>query len=505
MQRNSRLVYSVLLFLILGSWFLAKYRLLTGLSYTSDLFGLVQSSNSYLRGRPLLSNNDFGAAGFSHNFFLLTLLGPFTYLYGAFGLLVPHFLLLTSGALLLIKRMACWPSLCFSTAILIISLFFGPISFWIWDDPIYGWHAELLYFPLIVLFVLTYQLGSRFFYFFAMLIFLNHEGGAIVAGATHMILTWDLMRQKGVSFATTVFKTGVCGAFWAALFLFSIYLHFKVAHSYAHLRMTGAFGNLHMVLYDQEVRQTVITMFLDQIRLLAAVILPLSVIKPSYALLALFFVLPVLAVNLTGSMAYIGRENMLIHGLSWPARFGSVWGVFCATLLCALERKHLFEIPKRLYKNIFWICITLITIYLQLDALKRVRNYDFTDRMTVLYSADSPHIYANRITESERHFLDCLKLISAKSTVALHPSLFGAFHRADFLHVSHISKTELSPEIVICETANRLPFEGGCNAYLQQRVQAGWVYEAVEGVAVASEKRWSEQINTCVSSAGRKN
>ncbi len=133
----------LLTLLLLAYWMLAKAVLFERLEYTSDLFDFLEMSRSFAAGRPLLYDNNYGNTPAIHNYYIVPLFYPLTAILGAYGLfagLAGLWLL----ALLAIRRLAGtadpWKRELYW--IVTLALVLGPVSFWLWDDAHYGWHAQ---------------------------------------------------------------------------------------------------------------------------------------------------------------------------------------------------------------------------------------------------------------------------------------------------------------------------------------------------------------------------
>ena len=59
--------------------------------YTSDIFCHFQISRDWLLGKPLFYENCFGFHSKLHNYFLDIFMGPFTYVFNAYGLFIVLF------------------------------------------------------------------------------------------------------------------------------------------------------------------------------------------------------------------------------------------------------------------------------------------------------------------------------------------------------------------------------------------------------------------------------
>lgn len=173
--------------LLLLLFFAFKTLRFQALYYTfNDMYIFIQSSCSWLDGRPLLYENIWGYDSRIHNNYILLLFGPLIYgwgVYGAFGALV--LLLLVSYWLLLktLARRENW----FMWLTLAV-LLFGPVWFWYNEHPGIGWHPELLYYPLVLLFMLALITATAAWPVWVTggLIVLVKEDGALLAGSVHL-------------------------------------------------------------------------------------------------------------------------------------------------------------------------------------------------------------------------------------------------------------------------------------------------------------------------------
>ena len=132
-------------------------------------------------GRPLLFENQYGVLTETHNYYAILALGPLTKLFGAYGLFAGFLLLLflaaRSSLLFLDRGSSGWTQ----TRIVFGSLLLGPVGFWFWDHPIYGFHLELLLLPLGILYALSLIDGSRRRWLWLAPICLTHEQGPLFA------------------------------------------------------------------------------------------------------------------------------------------------------------------------------------------------------------------------------------------------------------------------------------------------------------------------------------
>ncbi len=173
------------LLLLLFLWF--KVLRFQALYYTyNDMYIFLQASCSWLDGRPVLYENIGGYDDRIHNNYAMLLWGPLIYVTGAYGaFIVQSVLSLISYGLLLryLSRQLASQTIWIILGVLLL----GPIWFWLNDHPGIGWHPELTYFPLSLLFLLallTYR--TDLFLLTAVMIVLVKEDGALLAGAIHL-------------------------------------------------------------------------------------------------------------------------------------------------------------------------------------------------------------------------------------------------------------------------------------------------------------------------------
>ncbi|GAA4459661.1 hypothetical protein GCM10023189_33660 [Nibrella saemangeumensis] len=162
------------------------------LYYTyNDMYIFLQASSSWMDGRPLLYENIWGYDNRIHNNYAMLLWGPLIYSWGAYGAFLAQFLLfLTSYGLLfrqLSRQLPAWVSWTLLAVMLL-----GPVWFWFNEHPGIGWHPELMYLPLSILFLLALHGVHRnrrytgWFLLTAALIVLVKEDGALLGGCLHL-------------------------------------------------------------------------------------------------------------------------------------------------------------------------------------------------------------------------------------------------------------------------------------------------------------------------------
>ena len=148
--------------------------------FESDLFSFLEMSWSWYYAGRLLHDNAYGLHFAIHNFFLLPFLSPLTIPFGAYGLVV----VLVVLHLLAVLRIARAASLDRPGRLAVLSGLLGPIAYYAFDNPVWGFHPELCYPPLAALLAIELierRTGPAFAV--ALLIVLVKEDGAVLAAA----------------------------------------------------------------------------------------------------------------------------------------------------------------------------------------------------------------------------------------------------------------------------------------------------------------------------------
>ncbi|MCB0335692.1 MAG: hypothetical protein KDD62_05280, partial [Bdellovibrionales bacterium] len=280
-------------------WFVEKYLLYWGLEYSGDVFLHTQISKSFYEGKGLFYDNIFAPASHIHNYFVLLLLAPFTFTWGALGLPLAH---------ALINLWAFWYLLGtfkYDKTIWIgaVAFFLGPIAFWLTDDPAYGWHSELLFFPFSVLFACALVRQSPLAYLFGLLLTLNREDGPIVACAVHSVV----LLSAGKRDRALLLRWLKVVALWVVIFALGM-LFLKIVGDGANTRQ-GKVVQMGMRAWGEpELRNAVLEMLGGTLLLLLSGSLLLFVRGgPRVTGVVLLCGLPVLLVSLIASFAYLPK------------------------------------------------------------------------------------------------------------------------------------------------------------------------------------------------------
>ena len=371
--------------LVLLLFFCFKIARFNALYYTyNDMYIFLQASCSWLDGRPLLYENIWGYDDRIHNNYAMLLWGPLIYVGGAYGAFAVQvgLLALSYGLLLrqLSRQMASWAVWAALSVLLL-----GPVWFWLNDHPGIGWHPELTYLPLSILFFLAlYTHRSAGFWVTGALIVLVKEDGALLAGAIH--LAFLCLQYLATNRERSIFGILTRPVFWrvlggwAAVFIAGmVFLSYKNHSAEPEPRLQQALDAISNGLHDPAFIRT-------NLRLLGQTIL---LLLPSIGLLVyglyrtgwqqtggilLVYVVAQLALLLSNWVqggTYYGTNALFdLVSLTWPPRFVLVYAfsvvyTLLVWLIVGVGRK---EVPGRQ-----WIPLCLVLVVVQLPIVQYAR------------------------------------------------------------------------------------------------------------------------------------
>ncbi len=429
---------------ILPVWLLLKLRFFNGLEYNSDIYSYLLLSRSSFEGHPLLYEPSMGSMYGIHNYFGMLLFYPVTELFGVPGFFLAHAALL-AAAFISVGR---WiEERAGASAIWIFAvLFFGPVAFWLWDDPVYGWHIELFFLPLALLFLTARLRGSRLSYLWAVLILVVREDGPIVLWGAWMA---SLVNESGPAAVRAA-----CVATVSCAALFGVEMG-VLRLSGAPSRVSVALQRMSAVLKEPRAAYLILHLSACWLFVLSPVIAvcaaakrrKLVVIAALAAIAPLFF---------TSALAgfYYG-PNYATMGLLWPPRFIMPWS--CALAFAVVSLPELRW--PRASGTLAGACLGLFAwqlcaLSIPLGRQPRMWPYPVVSRLA---SALTGRLTVTRLSEVEQRALACLgRKLPRRSRVLFDDRLFYYFQRQDFPSLGRGEANEARPDAYVCDTAQRL-------------------------------------------------
>lgn len=487
--RSHKVVACVVAGAVLACWLVAKNRLFRGLEYTSDLFSHLQISLSLGPGQHLLHENGFGDHRALHNYYLLPLLYPFTRPLGAYGLFLALALLIFVAVVRVLDLSRDRQDGPLLHLIVCSALVLGPVAFWMWDDPVYGWHTELLFFPLALLFAASLIRG-RGAWVFAAAIVLVREEGAILGWAIHAAFqavrrdapVGDLDKRFPVArrlMLTTLVWLLVFAAGLGVLLAFQKHLG----------RSRVALGIIANPIHDESLRAAYLISLSDAFLLLASGAIAFVAVASIRALAwGALCSLPLLVPISIAAISF-GPGALIGHGAAWPPRFVMLWSVLTAAALFGVRER-----PTRAMKLVA-VALGIASIVAQSETLRWRRWYEIRRRIL----PTSGRLVASRLSPAENRLVWCLGDGLPRATpVAATGSLFAPFHRQEIVWPDRLATATHFPRVVACDQLQRIPFDYGCLAL--QRDVAAKRYDTihVHGMVVSYEPALSSSVEPCV-------
>ena len=479
-------------------WWVVKHHLFQGLEYTSDLFTFLQASNSWMHGRPPFFENQYGILTETHANYTILAFGPLTHLFGAYGLfagfLLMFFLAARSSLLFLDRGLSGWTH----TRTVFGSLLLGPVGFWFWDNPIYGFHLELLLLPLGIFYTLSMIDGSRWRWLWLALICLTREEGPVFAWSIHLLvclLGRDRPHAAEGAYSKK-FLVRLARMSLGYLTLFGAEIALILANrGFGSARLGQAMLDLRSMLHLGFLGQyLLIHLLLCAVLVAPVVIVALSQGRSRATIFALGTALaPVLVVQGIAGVIYLDA----MHGMTWPPRFVFIWTVGLAAILVTAVSPE----PPPMANVKGWgivVAVSSLVCY-QVFALWAVRGYPAWERMATV---STEGLLLDRLTGEEISFLDCLAAELPQQThIASSGEVFGKFHRHPIVWPNRTESAWRPPEIVLCDEGERLEieyFRYDCDELLKSTINQGLKEAAVGDFRISYTAQVEGPVEACL-------
>lgn len=451
-RRTWLLVYAAASLGWVASWYNFKVLHFNALEYIGDVFSSLTASRSWLEGHPFLYDFRYGHTLRYHTYFLTAALAPFTVWLGVRGLFLAHATLVWLVPFYALRH--------FRDAVrtrwllfLVATLYWGPYGAWLFDDTQFGWHAELFFFPLSLLFATALLTRNRWAIgATGLLLVLVREDGPVVGCCLHVFalaVRHDGFRGWSVPrIARHVLP--VVGA-WAGLFalLMGILIDQSLGHGVRIASAYHVFGRASLLKQGY-----VLAKFLLETALLFA---PFGVVvwcgygrRATVALLLTG--LPLWTVAMIASALY---PNATWHGISWAPRMAMLIGHTLGGLVLLLGHRPLnFRFSP---KPVFQLALGLVVA--QWLALAVVRQYN-----GLWYHAQTAwQLHRAKAGSPHRQLWPLAERIPRRAYVAADYAFYAPFewHRYVWIDHDRIQYAPVShPDFIVTAGATQLPFQG---------------------------------------------
>jgi hypothetical protein len=441
MRKNIFLICILLLSLIL---LYTKIIRLYGLHYFIDDFtNNLQGTFSWFSGRPLTYANGFGKMNTAHNYFLMPLLGLFTNKFGAIGAFIITQLLYVIAYWQFYLTFKTKAKSSFYIAFVFVLL--SPTFFWIYDHPHVGWCVELLYLPLVVLYVLSLCQNSKWAVFWAVVLCLVREEGIILLAFSFVY--YHISKNKYTSIKQIFSDKHIIKVVLSLIIVFAISFAWLILRAKNQSFIEDS-GNIII----QEAKQATIYMVLLKIIvhkyliLLPTFLVVLLFLKPNLLQLKiiLFFTFSITVILLVHTIRYYVHPHIFEKvSMHWAPRYILLHSIFAVFIIVNAfggqeKTQPKVNLERKIYGNFFikWPAFTLLLLWaVQWPIISYVRD-DFSLKTYInsLFFGEKSAEYNISITAAEYQMFKKIEAaIPPKSNVYLFEQLMGLFHKHYFI------------------------------------------------------------------------
>jgi len=433
-------------------FFIAKLTIFEKLGYRSDLYTHLEICRGWLQGRPIMHENCYGYHSQYHNYFFNLVMGFAVKPWGVYGLFSIQFLLY------IIALFYTFPVLYGNkntlnhkllTSVFYIIIFCGPFAYWLYDNPYYGFHTEILY-PSMG-FVFAISLFKKQYWvslLFALFMISVKEDGAVLVASIHLLfiaLEWTVGK---ITRKRWLYQSLLWGAVWTVVFVAGM-MYLKSQSAPDKDRLTEAFQHFAEFTVDEK-----LDYFLPILQSFGLMLLPFAVVlllmkQINYKawLWWLAFLLPITVVNFISGFVYFPSHYF---SLTWVPRFSLTFSLFLAMGSFSLL---LFSRPWFRPKFISLLVAVGISWGLfswQKDLLQAEKGYSYQYSTQKIFSEQHPFEYYPHWKKIGA----IARVLPNMYPVSPPHALFGAFHKQDVIWTERIYNAWTPPRMIICDETN---------------------------------------------------
>ncbi len=396
----------------------------------SDLFSFLDGSWSWYYTGRLLHDNVYGNQGAIHNFYLLLAFSPLTIPLGAYGFVAGLTLLHAMAALRIVGSRALDPGR--RWALLAGAL--SPVAFLVFDHRNWGFHPELCYPPLAVLFVLdVVEARPRRAIVTGLLVMLVKEDGAVLCAsvlvAYFLERLWELRGGPPEDRRATLFAAARSLLAVTLAFVAGMAILVWPAHSLAPGQITASprvVDSIRVVgqsLAGEGDAQTGASLWrgLSRYAVLGVlVLLPLGRRFARSAALLLASCVPLVVVLVISSAGYGFRH------LAWPPRLATFLALALACIAVAAPASP----PPVERRRALAASLIALSWGIQVFFLERGMRYSPWPRLNVVALAQERGYRLSAVPKEEVALVRCVAgRLPGGTPVFPHPGSFPIFHR----------------------------------------------------------------------------
>lgn len=435
--------------LLFVGFFIAKTQLFQKLNYQSDLFSHIQSSRSWLQGRPIMYENNYGHHARYHNYFFNLLMGSFVLWWGAYGIFIFQLGLYIAALLYTFPYIYYRAQTYFQKVlmgILCLVFFCGPYAYWLYDDPWFGFHTEMLYIPLGLIFSIALLKQNKWLAIvFAVLIISVKEDGVVLLAALHLLNLFVNKLQGQISHKKWLLHSITLGGIYVLLFMAGI-VYLKYKNNFELSRLDKTFSRAKEFT-PSEIKGYILSVLSGFGLLLLPFIVFIGYTKPRswyFLLYALLLLLPIVVVNFVSGLYYLPHVDF---SLTWVPRFSLVFVFLFVVCMYSVLFFSNTWISKKMTLVLSAIGIGLLLFIAQGFILNKEKKYSVYKYTIGIISQKHPE-------DSQPHLLQIKNLAQVLPydyPVAPPYWLFAYFHKHDFLWISSAYNAWQQPRMVIVD------------------------------------------------------
>jgi hypothetical protein len=301
--------------------------------YRTDIVQFLQISRDWFHGKPFYFDNLHGLNLKLHLAAVSPVAGVFTIPFGVYGLAVLLFIFW----LLCIKETISFLHTLNPPLSLYFFIFAGPITYYLIDDNIFGFHLELLFAPLSILFTIFLIKENKFkSIIFGLLLFSIRQDGIVLASLLHLQVNGFLWSYKKISTKAFVSKSVLLLSFYFALFILALFViqcfsdgtaeGSRVMQAFIKIDQffSSGFKNVFVYLFYLSLR---FLLFLSPFYILLAYYINLKQLG-----ITTFSVLILLCMHFIAGAFYIPNIEFSV---TWAPRFSSIFGLMSSGVILA--------------------------------------------------------------------------------------------------------------------------------------------------------------------------
>lgn len=416
--------------------------------YTSDIFSHFQLSRDWLIGKPLFYENSFGFHCKFHNYFIDPLLGVFTYFFSAYGLFIALFLGVIASLYAVIKLMEQREA-SFQSILLFVLIYTSPLSYFVFHNEHFGFHAEMLLVPLGLLFLASFLQNSRWYWLWAFLIILVKEDAVVVLWSIWVVIEWGKLHHQEINWKQFVTRfvsiSAMCG-----LVLMAGMTWLRYQNNWGETRSGMLFQTFNEVPLA-DIMASIQYLLLQRIQLTIGLLILIYLYSGwRFTLGVMLFSIPILALNFLSGLLYSLDGGVMIKNyfsLLWSPRLSMYWAYWLCVLAVSLMHSPRIIIYPKGARTLACLLFGWAICQFQITFFKNcyVTRFSIGESIGEVFG---PNIEFGLNPE----FADAAsiaKQLPAHYPVAPMYRVFGAFHKQDLIWLNAYQNAYYAPRMIL--------------------------------------------------------